>query len=67
MRRRHARDTEHVRPRVREKAVRIVLETGKPIAEAARDLGIHAGTLGNWMKKDRLAQAIIGKGVVPLT
>jgi transposase len=33
-------------------AVRIVRETGKPIAQVARDLGINAGTLGNWMNKD---------------
>ena len=43
-------------PEFREGAVRIVKETGKPIAEVARDLGIHAGTLGNWVKKDRLAR-----------
>lgn len=34
-------------------AVRIVLETGKPIAQVARDLGIHAGTLGNWVAAER--------------
>jgi transposase-like protein len=38
----------------REGAVRIVRETGKPIAVVARDLGIGAGTLGNWVKKDRV-------------
>ena len=27
----------------------MVLETGKPIAEVARDLGINEGTLGNWV------------------
>jgi transposase-like protein len=27
----------------------LVLETGKPIAVVARDLGIHDGTLGNWV------------------
>jgi len=37
----------------REGAVRIVRETGKPIAEIARELGINAGTLGNWVVKDR--------------
>ena len=40
----------------REGAVRIVRETGKPIAEVARDLGVGAGTLGNWVHKDRMAR-----------
>jgi transposase len=38
-------------------AVRIVTETGKPIAQVARDLGINEGTLGNWVAKDRAARA----------
>jgi len=37
----------------REGAVRLVRETGKPIAQVARDLGINAGTLGNWVNADR--------------
>jgi transposase len=28
--------------------VQLVNETGKPIAEVARDLGVYDGTLGNW-------------------
>lgn len=38
----------------REGAVRIVRETGKPIAQVARDLGVHEGTLGNWIARDRV-------------
>jgi len=30
-------------------AVQMVLETGKPVAEVARDLGVNDGTLGNWV------------------
>ena len=41
-------------PEFREGAVRIVLETKKPIAQVARDLGINDGTLGNWVKKERI-------------
>ncbi len=41
------RDTSEVRPRVREDAVQIVREAGKPIARVARDLGINPWTLGN--------------------
>lgn len=28
--------------------------TGKLIAQIAEDLAIHPGTLGNWVKKDRI-------------
>ncbi len=37
-------------------AVRIVAETGKPVAQVARDLGVNEGTLGNWVAKDREAR-----------
>jgi transposase-like protein len=39
-----------------EGAVTVVREAGRPIAEVARDLGVGAGTLGNWVHKDRMAR-----------
>ena len=39
----------------REGAVRLVRETGKPIAQVARDLGVNEGTLGNWVNADNAA------------
>ena len=41
----------------REGAVRIVEETGRPVAQVARDLGVHEGTLGNWVARAREARA----------
>ena len=40
----------------KEGAVRIVRETGKPIARVAEELGVNAGTLGNWVQRDRRAR-----------
>ena len=40
-------------PEFRAGAVRIVKETGKPVAQVARDLGISPYTLHNWVKNDR--------------
>jgi transposase len=37
----------------KEGAVRLVRETGKPIAQVARELGMCSGTLENWVAKDR--------------
>ncbi|WP_433513806.1 transposase [Nonomuraea sp. CA-143628] len=42
-------------PEFRAGAVRIVKETGKPVSHVARDLGINAYTLHNWVQMDRLA------------
>jgi len=41
-------------PEFREGAVRIVRETSKSIVRVAEDLGLHPGTLGNWVKKERI-------------
>jgi transposase len=37
-------------PQFKAEAVQLVIETGKPIAEVARDLRVNDGTLGNWVK-----------------
>lgn len=37
----------------RDGAVRIVKETGRPVAHIARGLGVNEGTLGNWVRQDR--------------
>ena len=37
-------------------AVRIVGETRGPVVEIARDLGVGAGTLGNWVREDRVGR-----------
>jgi transposase len=34
-------------------AVGLVFETGRPIAQVARELGVNEGTLGNWVAKAR--------------
>ncbi|WP_431675984.1 transposase [Kitasatospora sp. KL5] len=47
----------------REGAVRIVLETGKPAAEVARDLGVHEGTLQTWVSR---ARGAVAAGTGPL-
>lgn len=36
-------------PEFKAEAVKLVLETGQPVAHVARDLGLHEGTLGNWV------------------
>ena len=36
-------------PQFKAEAVQMVLETERPIAHVARDLGIHDGTLANWV------------------
>jgi len=40
-------------PDFKQGAVRLVFETGKPIAQMARELGVNEGTLGNWVARER--------------
>jgi transposase len=36
---------------LRERAVRLVFESKRPIAHVAQDLGIHKGSLRNWVRQ----------------
>src|SRR5665647_2378227 len=40
-------------PEFREDAVRLVIDSSRPIAQVARELGIGEATLGNWVNKYR--------------
>jgi transposase-like protein len=42
-------------PQFKAEVVQMVIEAGRPIAVVARDLGIHDGTLGNWVNAYRRA------------
>lgn len=36
-------------PEFKTEAIKLVNESGRPIAEIARDIGVNEGTLGNWV------------------
>jgi transposase len=44
-------------PEFREEAVKVVIETSRPIAQVARELGMNEGTLGNWVNAYRREHA----------
>jgi transposase len=44
-------------PEFREEAVKLVIETSRPIAQVAKELGIHEATLGNWVNAYRREHA----------
>src|SRR5450432_1615129 len=48
-----ARVKRNYSPEFREEAVKLVIETSRPIAQVARELGIVEGTLGNWVNTYR--------------
>ncbi len=44
-------------PEYKEEAAKLVIETSRPIAESARDIGINEQTLRNWVNAYRKAHA----------
>ncbi len=45
-------------PEFKDEAVRLVIESGRPIAQVARELQINDGTLGNWVARYRDEQPV---------
>ena len=37
--------------------VRVVKETGRPVAHVAREVGVNEGALGNWVRQDAAERA----------
>ena len=48
-----ARSKRAFSPEFREDAVKLVIDSSRPIAQVARELGIGEATLGNWVNKYR--------------
>jgi len=44
-------------PEYRDEAVKLVIESSRPIAQVARENGINEGTLGNWVNRYRREHA----------
>jgi transposase len=44
-------------PEFKDEAVKMVIETSRPIARVAKELGINEGTLGNWVAAYRREHA----------
>jgi transposase len=44
-------------PEFKDEAVKMVIETSRPIAEVAREIHVNEGTLGNWVNKYRAEHA----------
>jgi transposase-like protein len=40
-------------PEYREEAVKLVIETSRPVAQVAKEIGVHEGTLRNWVNAYR--------------
>ena len=38
-------------PEFKDEAVKMVIESSRPVAEVAREIQVNEGTLGNWVRK----------------
>ena len=44
-------------PEFKDEAVRMAIETSRPVAEVAREIQVNEGTLGSWVAKYRTTHA----------
>lgn len=44
-------------PEFKDEAVKMVIESSRAVAEVAREIQVHEGTLGNWVNKYRIDHA----------
>ena len=44
-------------PEFKDEAVKMVIESSRPVAEVAREIQVNEGTLGNWVHRYRLDHA----------
>ena len=51
-------------PEFREQAARLVIETGRPVAHAAAEIGVGEQLLGRWVRLQRQAAAAGDTGAV---
>lgn len=54
-------------PEYKDEAVKLVINTGRPVAVVARELGIVEATLGRWVKVFKDAQNETGDGALTET
>lgn len=52
-----ARRKQNYTPEFREEAVKLVIETSRPVAQVAKEIGVLEGTLGNWVHAYRREHA----------
>jgi len=53
-------------PQFKAEAVQLVIESGRPVAEVARDLEINDGTLANWVNRWRRDNPEPEKALTPV-
>ena len=61
-----ARNRRKFSPQFKAEAVQFVIETGRPVAEIARELEINEGTLGNWVNEWKKNNPEPDKALTPM-